>query len=439
MKTVTQYKEDIRVLMAKSASIDAQCVNENRDLTKEELIYKNEIMDTVKEYQDIIKTMERQERIAAELERPGTPQTQPKNENKGSGIKIRDKDKFGSLGEQVAAVIQASVKGGRVDPRLLNIRNAATGLGETVPSDGAFMIQSDFSNELLDGAVQISQLAQRCRTIEISSNSNSIKLNGVDESSRVSNLWGGIQVYMVDEGGTITASKPKFRRIELNLHKMAGICYLTEELMSDMVALEGWVRQGFESAFAFKMDDQIFQGTGAGECLGIMNGGGLVSVDKEDGQGATVIAENVINMYSRIFAESRSNAVWLINQNVEPQLFTMSISVGTGGVPVYMPAGGLSGQPYGTLFGRPVVPIQQCATMGTTGDIVLADLSNGYILARKGGMRQDVSIHVEFLTDQQILRFITRMDGQPVRATPLTPFKGGSDYTQGHFIALESR
>ena len=54
MKTVTQYREDIRVLMAKSASIDATCVNDNRDLTKDELTYKNEIMDTVKEYQEII-------------------------------------------------------------------------------------------------------------------------------------------------------------------------------------------------------------------------------------------------------------------------------------------------------------------------------------------------------------------------------------------------
>ena len=39
-----------------------------------------------------------------------------------------------------------------------------------------------------------------------------------------------------------------------------------------------------------------------------------------------------------------------------------------------MPPGGLSGQPYGTLLGRPVIPIEQCSTLGTVGDIILADL-----------------------------------------------------------------
>jgi HK97 family phage major capsid protein len=143
-------------------------------------------------------------------------------------------------------------------------------------------------------------------------------------------------------------------------------------------------------------------------------------------------------MYSRIFAQSRPNAVWLINQNVEPQLFTMSLAVGTGGVPVYMPAGGLSGAPYGTLFGRPVIPIEQCATLGTVGDIIFADL-NGYILAEKGGLQSDMSIHVRFIYDEQVFRFVMRLDGQPVRATALTPYKGGASYTQSHFVALETR
>jgi HK97 family phage major capsid protein len=140
-----------------------------------------------------------------------------------------------------------------------------------------------------------------------------------------------------------------------------------------------------------------------------------------------------------MFATSRQNAVWLINQNIEPQLFTMSLSVGTGGIPIYMPAGGLSGQPYGTLFGRPVMAIEQAATLGDIGDIIFADLTNGYILAEKGGIKSDMSIHVRFVYDESVFRFTMRVDGQPVRASALTPFKGGANFTQSHFIALEAR
>jgi HK97 family phage major capsid protein len=334
--------------------------------------------------------------------------------------------------------MHAGIPGGSIDPRLFRAA-AGTGLSETVPSDGGFLVQQDFATTLLQDVFQTGILASRCRRIPISGNANGIKINGVDETSRASTRWGGILGYWASEAEEKTKSKPKFRQIELNLKKLIGLCYATDELMMDAAALEGVIRGGFASEFGFLVDDAIINGTGAGQPLGILNSGSLVSVSKEAGQkAASIVAENVIKMYSRIFAQSRQNAVWLINQNVEPQLFTMSLSVGTGGVPVYMPAGGLSGAPYGTLFGRPVIPIEQAATLGTVGDIVFADLG-GYILAEKGGMQSDMSIHVRFIYDEQVFRFVMRLDGQPVRASALTPYKGGASYTQSHFVALETR
>ena len=144
-------------------------------------------------------------------------------------------------------------------------------------------------------------------------------------------------------------------------------------------------------------------------------------------------------MWSRLFAPSQTNAVWLINQNVFPQLATMSLSVGTGGGPVWIPAGGASASPYSTLMGRPVMPIEQCASIGDLGDIIVADFGNGYILAEKGGIQSDVSIHVRFIYDESIFRFVIRLDGQPVRASALTPYKGGANFTQSHFVALAAR
>lgn len=135
-------------------------------------------------------------------------------------------------------------------------------------------------------------------------------------------------------------------------------------------------------------------------------------------------------------ARSRANAIWCINQDLEPQLFTMSISVGTGGIPVYLPPGGLSASPYGTLFSRPVVPIEQCQTLGTQGDIYLLDLSQ-YLMIDKGAMDSASSVHVKFTTDEMTYRFIYRADGQPTWSTAMTPFKGSN--TQSPFITLDAR
>jgi len=160
--------------------------------------------------------------------------------------------------------------------------------------------------------------------------------------------------------------------------------------------------QAFQDEIGFMLDAAIFNGSGAGQPLGLMNSGALVTVDAQPGQDPdTIVTENLLDMYSRMPARNRKNGVFLINQSIEPQLYGMSLAVGAGGGPVFMPSGGLSVQPYATLFGRPVIPIEQASPLGDLGDIVFADMS-AMILADKGGIQTDMSIHVEFLTDQSV-------------------------------------
>jgi HK97 family phage major capsid protein len=62
---------------------------------------------------------------------------------------------------------------------------------------------------------------------------------------------------------------------------------------------------------------------------------------------------------------------------------------------------------------------------------------NGYVLAEKGGISSDMSIHVRFEYDESVFRFVLRVDGQPVRASALTPYKGTA--TLSNFVALAAR
>ena len=54
----------------------------------------------------------------------------------------------------------------------------------------------------------------------------------------------------------------------------------------------------------------------------------------------------------------------------------------------------------------------------------MTDLTNGYIIAEKGGVQWDVRIHYRFIYDESVFRFVMRVDGQPILASPITPFKG---------------
>ena len=203
------------------------------------------------------------------------------------------------------------------------------------------------------------------------------------------------------------------------------------------MSLQGEVMDAVPSELAFLLDDDIMNGTSAGYPAGLLNANALISVAKEAGQAAsTLVSENIIKMWARMWSRSKANSVWLINTDVTPQLHKLNLSVGTGGMLTYMPPGGLSSAPFGTLYGRPIVETEFNATLGTVGDIILADLSQ-YKLANVGGMQTASSIHVQFLTDQMVWRFTTRYDGQVTWESALTPFKGTN--TVSPFVALATR
>ena len=316
---------------------------------------------------------------------------------------------------------------------------AVSGLSEGVPSAGGFLVGTDAAPGLLSRTYEVGELLRRVDMIGISANSNGMTFNAEDETSRADgSRRGGIRAYWAAEATEKDATKPKFRQMALKLNKVIGLCYATDELLADAAALGSWIMSAFPEEMSFVMEDAIYNGTGAGMPLGILGSGCLVSVAKESGQAATtIVAENVINMWSRMWSRSRRNAVWLINQDVEPQLHTLNIPHGTAGQLVYMPPGGLSVSPYATLYARPVLPIEYAPTLGQVGDIMLADM-NQYQMINKGGIEAASSIHVRFIYDETCFRFVYRIDGQPKWDSTLTP-KSGSSNTLSPFIVLDIR
>jgi len=350
---------------------------------------------------------------------------------------------FGSVGEQLIAIASAEVNGEhRVDPRLhyghVTPQMAATGAGASTPTDGGYLIQKDVMTDLTDKSFGGDEVLSRVRKFGCGPNSDGLTMNLVDETSRVSgSRWGGVQVYYGAEADAATATKPKFRQTKWELKDVIGLMYATNRLLADAGMLGTVFTEAFASEIRFFVGDAIINGVGGGQILGVLNSNALVSVAKETGQAAATIQfENINKMWSRMWARSRGNAVWLINQDCEPALDSMVVPVGTGGVPVYLPAGGLSGSRLATLKGAPVIPTEFNPTLGTVGDIMLVDPSQ-YLLIDKGGLQSDSSIHVRFVNNEQTFRFIYRVDGRPLWNNALTPAKGSA--TLSPFVALATR
>lgn len=424
MKKILEMKAKREDARLKAMAVLNKAEAEDRFLSEEEQKDIDKYEEEIRAWDESIGRAEKLLAIEPEDRSTEKPEVKP--------TPAKDNEKrFASFGEQLMAAYRAATPGGKVDERLTT--RAASGLNESTPSDGGFLVQQDFVTELLKKTYETGILASKVKKIPISTNANGMKINAIDEDSRANgSRWGGVQTYWEGEADEITASKPKFRQMELSLKKLTGLCYATDELLQDAAALEAVIRQAFAEEFGFKIDDAILSGSGEGEPLGILNSGAIVTVAKEASQTDIITVENLIKMWNRLWSRSRANAVWYINQELEPYLYTLKI----GDKPVYIPAGGLSEKPYGTLFGRPVVPIEQCSAAGEVGDIILADIGQ-YLLIDKGGVKSASSIHVRFLYDENVFRFIYRVDGKPIWTKPLTPYKGSA--TVSPFVTLAKR
>lgn len=437
----------LRVLQQKRAGLISQggsvldlAATENRPMTADERARIDAIDAQIDAMGEDIARAERQ----AARERTMGVIADPNGGGAGAGAAGNGGGKagFASFGEQLQAVAQAGrMNGVTNDPRLFA---AGAGLSEGVPSDGGFLIQPDFAQDVIRKSYQAGEIIKRCKKIPLSATTNSMKINAVKENSRANgSRWGGIQAYWADEGGTLVSSKPGFRQIELNLKKLIGLAYATDELLNDAVALGSIIADAFASEMTFKTEDAIINGDGVGKPLGIMNGGSMITQAIEGTQTIantnTFLTFNINKMWARLFAPSMvaPDTAWFINQDLLPKLNTMTLGGSAAAMPIFLPPGGMSGSPYATLTGRPIIPIEQVKAEGTPGDFLLADFSQYLLTDRSQGVQAASSIHVRFLTDEMTYRFVFRVDGSPAWNSPLTPFSGGN--TQSPFVNLATR
>jgi HK97 family phage major capsid protein len=435
------YDELIRQKLAAMEAIFDKAKAENRGLNEtEQALYD----DLEKEAKALEASAKREKEMLDRKEALRASVTPPPGSVK-VGDDLGRRKPWNSFGEFLNAVKRAyDPSRGFIDNRLMGDRETgslqnSTGTNVSVSSDGGFMVTQQFVTKMMGSIATMSSVFSRIFMIPIGEGSNGIVMPAMNETSRADgSRSGGVRAYWANEGGTATSSKPKIREITLKLEKLLAFCYMTEELMRDASAMEAFVNQKYSEEMSFKLDDAIFNGDGLGKPLGVLNSPALITVTKETGQTAdTVVWENIIKMWSRLAPTSQTRATWFINQEVQKELMTMSQVVGTGGVPVFLPAGGASGLPYMTLMGRPVIPVEQLSKLGDAGDILLADMSD-YVGIDKGGLETDTSIHVQFLYDENVFRFRYRFNGTPYTNSPVTSYKNTS-HTVSPYVTLGAR
>lgn len=350
--------------------------------------------------------------------------------------KDKDLKVFSSLGEQLKA-IYAFRKNGVKDERLQQVNNAVLGSNEGTGADGGFALQTDFAGQILESAAEQSPLLNRLDRYTCSSAANAMRWLSADETDVSKSVFGGVQMYWASEGATVAASKPQFRELKMDLEKMMGFAYCTDEMLTDAAFMTGFFGTAFTLAADRLLTESVISGDGVGKPLGLLNSKAIIAVDKEASQAAgTFLGANAIKMQARAMPRNRDRLVWLMHPDAEELLPYLSIQSGEAAKFLWNPEGGLGNFDTQRVLNKPVLFEDSCSALGSKGDINLVDPMY-YILLTKGTAKQDWSVHVEFLTDQNCFRMVYRCNGAPKIEKPLTI--KNSAKTRSPFVTLAAR
>jgi HK97 family phage major capsid protein len=327
---------------------------------------------------------------------------------------------FAHFGEWLAAVRQGSGPTAVVDDRLRAALGPDYG-NETTGADGGYAVPPDFREAIWQKVMAEPSLLARCDQIFTGTNNITLPKDEMapwDDSSGIKANWTG-------EGAAKAQSKPDLDTMTVKLNKLAVLVPVTDELLDDAPAMASYVVRKAGDKIDHKVSLAIVQGTGTGQPAGIVGSAARVTVPRLTGQGAaTLVFPNINSMWAHMTAQHRPGAVWLVHPSIDEQLplmaFTRVATEPTPPIPVYLPANSIAGNPFATLYGRPVISTECCNALGTEGDIIFTNLGQYLALLKVGGVRQDVSIHVYFENDVTAFRFVLRMGGRPWWDAPIT-------------------
>lgn len=339
---------------------------------------------------------------------------------------------FGSAGEFIHAAWHLN-NNAELQSKMASLRNAYSSV---VPADGGFLVPETLRSQLLQIALEMAVVRSRATVVPMES--ARVPFPMIDSTTNVGSVYGGMVAYWGEESAALTDASPKFGRAVLDAKKLTGLSVVPNELLQDsLISFAALVETLWPQALAFFEDNAFMSGTGVGEPLGFLGAGNSagVAVTKETGQTAdTIVVENVIKMYSRMLPSSLSRGVWICSPEAIPELFTMALSVGTGGGPVMLT--NVAGPAPMTIFGRPLIVSEKAGRLGDRSDLSFVDLSY-YLVGDRQTMTASSSTDWKFGNDQTAFRIIQRVDGRPWLQSAITPANGGP--TLSPFVEIADR
>ncbi len=308
---------------------------------------------------------------------------------------------FASASDFFMAVRQA--KPNHVDPRL--VQAVSGGASEGTGADGGYAAPSELRRDIITAIYSPDTLQGLCDRLTTYSNTITVP---VDEDP----AWSATMAPQdLAEAAQASQQKPVFKQLTLTLAKKECFVPVTNELMEDTANIGAFVSRKIVEKLSYKLSAMVYAAMKGAPSK-------ITQAKGSEGAGAAPAIGTVLNVWTKMGAPLRRNAVWVVNPAVETDMLTWVIT-GTQ-VPAYLPFDApVQGVPGGRLLGRPVIFLEGAVAKGAEGDFMLVDPTSFFVVD-KGGVRQDTSIHFLFDSDATVYRAIIRAAVASKFSAPIT-------------------
>jgi len=253
-------------------------------------------------------------------------------------------------------------------------------------------------------------------------------MNSYDQSA---GYFGSVASQWKPENGNFDVKTPRTENIDFTLFKNGLFINCTREAIEDSGTIGGTLGPLMTMALAQTLDQAILHGTGIGMPLGVVEAPATIVVSRVGAN--TVTWPDLVSMYARLHPAAVRNAVWIVSNEVIPQLLQMT---GDDDSFIWMPSmvdSAKSAMP-GRLLGLPLFISDKASQLGAKGDVILADFSF-YGFVQKRGIIVEMSNSPLWTQDVLSFRAITRCDGKPLLSQTITPQNGGDSLSP--FVVLQ--
>ncbi|MGG3871379.1 phage major capsid protein [Brevibacillus laterosporus] len=237
-----------------------------------------------------------------------------------------------------------------------------------------------------------------------------ITMPALDQGSN--GVYGGVEVAWIGEGEEKPDTSGKLREVSLQPHEVAATTVVTDKLLRNWVAADSFISSLLTKAMNAAEDIACLSGDGSNKPTGIITAKGSITVNRE--AAGKVTYTDVVMMLAKLNPESLSDAVWVANQSILPDIVTLQ---DPSGKYIFIQGDATKGIP-STLAGIPIQFTGRTPARGQKGDLVLVDLKY-YLIKDGSGPYIAASEHVLFRQNKTVIKVFWNMDGKPWVIEPL--------------------